>query len=401
MSKIFTKGAENFRKNEFIVNSKAVGHFVCGQSNGLGATSVVTNTIKYHGQNKVYDTNLGAGIHGNMERSNESVSASLTNQLIDGYRLGGDNQHTLISHNQAVGGRNYDAIKKGGTEANAYAKFTTDLPNIHAAYPIEVKCFDLVHGEADLVNPWATYRDNLIQLLTDYTADCKAVTGQTVDPIMVVSQISSQKVYKPLNADVDTIKSPLALLDVCRQSNKHFSCGPQYWCQTNGGADQYHLNGRDQVISGEYRAKVYSQVVDKGDTTTPTATLVKSAKLGTDYIDVTFDVPKPPLQFETDYIPAITDNGFVYSDGAGNTITGVTVQSPTVIRIQLSGNVGATPDLQYAWHNGNASANGVTSSGPRGTLCDSETATSTYEPAFIMRNYALAFRYGAGYFTFT
>ena len=401
MSKLFTKTGDTFKQNIFDISAKQELQLINGQSNGASATNIVRpeSTI-YSGQSLRYqDGVVGGPVVDQKEYLNQTIASTMTELLILGYRSSNDNpQPIVITENHAVGGRNYAAIKKGGTEPEAYAKFITELTAMQAIRPTIVKAINLVHGEADLLDPWETYRDNLVQFLTDYTGDILSITGDTYQPIMIVSQISSQKVYQPTNVDI--IESPLALLDVCRVSDRHFSCGPQYWIESNGGADQVHLNGRDQIISSEYRAKIYSQVVDNNDRTTPTATMPISVTLGADYIDVVYDVPKPPLQFETDYIPVITDNGFVYSDDSANTITSVSIINENTVRIQLSGNVGTTPDLQYAWHNGNV-ANGVITSGPRGTLCDSETATSVYYPAYVMRNYALAFRYGAGYFAFS
>lgn len=401
MSKIFSRTGDTFKQNIFSIAAKQELHLINGQSNGASATSIILEgPTAYSGQSLRYqDGVVGGPVVDQKEYLNQTIALTMTERLISGYRESNDNpQPIVITENHAVGGRNYAAIKKGGTEPEAYAKFITELTAIQAIRPTIVKAINLVHGEADLLDPWEIYRDNLVQFLDDYTGDILAITGDTYEPIMIVSQISSQKVYQPTNVDI--IESPLALLDVCRVSDRHFSCGPQYWIESNGGADQVHLNGRDQIISSEYRAKVYSQVVDRGDRSTPTATIPVSVTLGVDYVDVVYDVPKPPLQFETDYIPAITNNGFVYSDDSANTITSVSLLNSNTVRIQLSGNVGTTPDLQYAWHNGNV-ANGVVTGGPRGTLCDSETATSVYYPSYIMRNYALAFRYGAGYFAFS
>lgn len=400
--KNFTGAAGNFKQIQYVVPNEWNAILICGQSNGAGSTPIVPpNEAKFSGQSKRYQPGVGGGpLLDQKEYLNHTIASSKTQWIVGNYRENGSYQPLFITQNHAVGGRSYAEIKKGGTEPLAYAKFITDLTAMRTLKPTVVRCFNLVHGEADLVNPWETYRDNLIQFLTDYTTDCKAITGQTYDPIMIVSQISSQKVYQP--TDVESIKSPLALLDVCRVSSRHYSCGPQYWCETNGGLDQYHLSGKDQILSGEYRAEVYNQVVERGDTTTPTATIPVSATLGANFIDVLFEVNKAPLQWDTEYIPAIANNGFVYSDGSGNTITSVEIRPDgQTVRINLSGTAGANPDLQYAWHNGNANCNGVVSGGPRGTLCDSNSHASRYYPAYKMRRYALAFRYGAGYLSFS
>lgn len=394
----YWKLSEDYIKVDFEVEDFFTCQPICGQSNAAGSTAIVTNTVEYSGQNKRYQDGVPGGpIVDQKEYLSETIASGMTNALITTLRKENKNpQPVFITENHGVGGRDYEAIKKGGTEPNAYPKFLTELTAIQSEKNTIVKVFHLVHGEADLFNPWETYRDNLIQFLNDYTGDCKAITGQTFDPIMVVSQISSQQVY---TSTLDVVESPLALLDVCRKSPRHFSCGPQYWINTNGVGDYPHLDGRDQIISGEYRKKVYDQVVEKGDTETPTATLVKSATISGNTITVEFDVPVPPLQFENDYIPSIANEGFVYSDDSGNTITGLQANIDNVV-ITLSGNAGTNPDLQYAWFNGTNGVNG-TDGGPRGTLCDSETATSVNYPSFIMRNYALSFRFATGYFEFS
>lgn len=396
----WTVDSVDFYKVQFDVQNTYEMLPVCGQSNGAGAASLVTTDNIYSGQAFRYLSSNPVKLQPQKEYLNETISTAMVREIIkkerdEGY---GSTQKFWVSENHAVGGRGYEGIKKGGTEPNAYAKFITELTDLNSIKPTTINCFNLVHGEADLTRPWKDYRDDLIQFLADYTLDYQSITGNVNQPIMIVSQISSGKYYQP--SDVDSVQSPLALLDVCRQSPNHYSCGSQYWVETNGGTDQYHLNGRDQIISGEYRAKVYDQVIIRGDTTTPTATMPLSATISGNVIDILFDVPVPPLQFETDYIPAIADNGFVYSDDSGNTITGVSILTDDTVRITLSGNAGSNPDLQYAWHNGGV-ANGVIELGPRGTLCDSETATSVNYPSYIMRNYALAFRFKSGYLEFS
>tara|TARA_R110002050_G_scaffold45998_2_gene108431 strand:+ start:24741 stop:26510 length:1770 start_codon:yes stop_codon:yes gene_type:complete len=398
----WTVAAVDFFKINYNVLNEYLMHPVCGQSNGAGSTNVVSTAAYYLGQAFRYLTGNNPPFVIQKEYLTETVSTAMASEVIKTARGNGfsSNQVFHVAENHAVGGRNYAAIKKGGTEPLAYAKFITELTAINAVKPVTIKAFHLVHGEADLVDPWIAYRDNLIQFLTDYTTDYKSITGKTNDPVMFVSQISSQQVYQTA-ANVNLMLSPLALLDVCRVSPKHYSVGPQYWCETNKGTDYYHLSGRDQVISGEYRTKAYHKVVTLNNPNAVTATIPLSATVIGNTVEVVFDVPLPPLKFDTSgYIPAIANNGFVYSDSAGRTITSVAISGNDKLIITLSGIAGANPDLQYAYANGTNGING-TDGGPRGTLCDSDESTSIRYPTYVMRNYSLAFRFGAGYLPFS
>ena len=402
MSKIYSKDSETFKKVTFAVDTIAVGHFICGQSNGVGQNTVATTDIMWDGQNKRYRNSV---MIGNKEYLGESSASAKTNKLVKENRLDGDVQHMIVNENHAVGGRSYSSIKKGGTEPLAYAKFITELTEIVNITPIVVKCFDLVHGEADLPRPWATYRDELVEFLNDYTVDCKALTGQTYNPIMVVSQISSQKVYQP--DLLVNVQSLLGSLDVCRVSDMHFSCGPQYWCDTNGGTNQYHISAKDQILSGEYRARVYRLIEKADELGTPYADVITavyplSATIVGDYVDLVFAVPAGvSLAYDRDYVPAIANDGFVFSCDNSTTIVSQNITGVNKVRLQMSGTIGTNPDLQYAWHNGNALANGVVSGGPRGVLASNSTEMSVYYPAYQMRDYCLAFRYATGFFAFS
>jgi len=190
MSKIFTRLGDTFKQNIFSIAAKQEVHLINGQSNGEGSTSIVlTELTKYSGQSLRYqDGAPGGPIVDQKEYLTQSVALPMTEILVDGYRAADGVQPVVITENHAVGGRDYAAIKKGGTDPDAYAKFITELTAIQAMGPTMVKAINLVHGEADLTNPWVTYRDNLIQFLTDYTGDILSITGDSYEPVMIVSQ---------------------------------------------------------------------------------------------------------------------------------------------------------------------------------------------------------------------
>lgn len=97
--------------------------------------------------------------------------------------------HTVAGQN----GQGYEGIKKGGTVASYAGSIaeTQRFQEIFTALGVkyEVLAVVLTHGESDYGS--ATYGADILQLLADYDSDVKAITGQTRDVKMILTQPSA------------------------------------------------------------------------------------------------------------------------------------------------------------------------------------------------------------------
>lgn len=102
-------------------------------------------------------------------------------------------QAVLAHHVVGQDGQGMEGIKKGGT-VPSYAGSILEVTRMHnylagVGLPYVVVAVALTHGETDYGS--ATYEADMLQLLADYNADVKAITGQTRDIRMIFTQPSA------------------------------------------------------------------------------------------------------------------------------------------------------------------------------------------------------------------
>jgi hypothetical protein len=144
----------------------------------------------------------------------------------------------------------------------------------------------MTHGESDAST--AKYGEGLYQLLKDYNTDLKAITGQTSDIVMLVSQQSTKATGSAGSA-----------VQVFRAGVDHpgeiICTGPKYQYQYSG--DRLHLGAAGYRRLGEKYAQVFDRVVNLGESWQPLGPT--AAKRSGNVIGVTFHVPEPPLVWST------------------------------------------------------------------------------------------------------
>jgi hypothetical protein len=162
------------------------------------------------------------------------------------------------------------------------------------------------HGECDSSNtPNATYGAELYQLWSDYNTDLKAVTGQTRDVVLFASQQSGI----PAGYDGPNVQ-------LWRAGNEHpgqiVCVGPKYAYGNYG----VHLPGAGAYQRlGEKHAEVFDLVVNQGVAWKPLGpnNVARSGKV----ITLSFDVPNPPLVWDTNLEPGHQDAHLAWKDGKG------------------------------------------------------------------------------------
>lgn len=147
------------------------------------------------------------------------------------------------------------------------------------------------HGEADWNNPG--YAAAVRQLYLDYNTDLKAVTGQTDDIPMLLTQ---QGTY-PLDGDLGGERA-LSTQAQWRLGVDYpgeiIVVGPKY--QYNYAPDGVHLDAGGYQRLGEKYAEVYYQVAVQRRPWQPLQPI--SAVRNNDLITLRFNVPNPPLVWE-------------------------------------------------------------------------------------------------------
>lgn len=248
----------------------------------------------------------------------------------------------------------------------------------------------LIHGETDYNN--ASYAANLAQLQSDYETDIRAATLQ-VEPVpMIMTQLGSLRMWATAPDAAGANKSCLAQLAVSVSNPKIFLACPTY--QLSYVGDNIHYVNTSKRLIGEYFEKAVRKVVHEGRDWVPLSPKPFAQwTIGTNTISIPFYVPIGPMAFDTTLVSDPGNKGFSYTDAAGRTITNVQItgaNSDTIL-ITLSGAIGSTALLDYAYSNGTNSTSGPTT-GARGCLRDSDPALSRWDGTTHLYNWAVIFR---------
>jgi hypothetical protein len=227
----------------------------------------------------------------------------------------------------------------------------------------------LTHGECDASN--ANYGMGLYQFWTDYNTDLKAITGQSRDVVLFATQQST------VNAGATGSAVQLWQTGVAHP-NQIVCVGPKY--QYQYGPDRLHLPAPGYVRLGEKYAEIFDVVVNEQRPWAPLQPrrIVRSGAM----ITIDFDVPNPPLLWDTVLAPphqqAHTEwakgQGFEVNaaDGTALPIADATITGQSVV-ITLTADPGAgMVQVGYALtQDGNGALGGMVS-GLRGLLRDSD-----------------------------
>ncbi|HTJ77939.1 MAG TPA: hypothetical protein VL357_03010 [Rariglobus sp.] len=209
------------------------------------------------------------------------------------------------------------------------------------------------HGHANATD--ATYATKFLTYYDELNADVKKALGTSKDLIVLIDQPN----YSPTGSGNATFVQNCQVIDILntRGTRPIFGIGPDYPI-TN--FIHHYVRGHRWI--GEMAGKAFKQIYQGTGVWEPVRP--KSYTLGSNYVDITFYVEAPPLQFATNnnnVDTLLTNKGFEYS-GGGLTITSVALQSATVVRINLSGTPAAGHIITYVENN------------RFGNLCDSDAS---------------------------
>ncbi len=249
-----------------------------------------------------------------------------------------------------------------------------------------VRAVTVTQGETDSMMgaSAAEYEADLVQWRNDYDADLRAITGQREPVMLFTDQMNNytSAVFRERAAATSPI--PLAQL---RAALDHpgviaLVC-PKYWLAYYR-KDGAHLTARSEELLGEKYGEAIKRTLVDGVAWKPL--YITSAALNGNLITLSYNIPSPPLVFDTQTIRDPGNLGFVYADdsAAPPSISGVElVGAGTQVRIALSAPPTAPAGhrhVEYAWVGSIACGGGGCGAGPltgpRGNLRDSDPLTS-------------------------
>jgi hypothetical protein len=234
----------------------------------------------------------------------ETPHSAMANQitfLVESASPGSDfvTVHTVVGES----GQGIVALKKqtgstAGTTGRAYAATLFEVAAIArlakaAGKTYGVGAIVMTHGETDSGS--FTYKDELIQLMADYNADLRPITGQTQKIPMYLSQ---QHAYP--NGAGSAGQRPVANQVEWQLGVDHsgdFVCtGPKYQYPVNANNDGVHLSATGYQLLGEKVAQVYYERAVRGHDWQPLhpTRVARSGRV----VTVHFHVPVAPLNWD-------------------------------------------------------------------------------------------------------
>ena len=227
-----------------------------------------------------------------------------------------------------------------------------------------------IQGEADERDrmPAETYKAHLVQLYADHKAQAQTALGKPVRFPFLTYQTNHRYQYNtPIVA--------LAQRDAARESRDIFLATPIYMLAVT---DHTHLTAHSSRWLGEQMAKVWRRIYLDGEEWRPLQTRSAKAADSTTII-VRFDVPRPPLAWDTEIVTDPGNKGFEVADASGAVpITSVEITDTDEVTIKLGRALSTSPVVRTAYTSyGNAGP----LTGARCLLRDSDNEVSTFTDA--------------------
>lgn len=281
-------------------------------------------------------------------------------------------QFRSLNFTAAQGGTVYSGLAKG---SQIYANMLTALTK--AKTLAEAQGWQLVvagslhkHGEGDANN--VNYYNFLMDWQADIDADVKAITGQTLDVMLFMGQPSSFQGTNP--------QAVQAMVNAHNTSPNHWLTGPDYPFG-EFYSDETHFHGPGYFLIGEQMALAYRDLMwGRGHRISQMLSATREGNI----VWIDWDVPVPPLVFDTTTISQRDVMGLRYTDSEGEiTITTAEITMNGVgqevgrIRLTLASTPnGAAETIHYAM---SPKITEPTVNRARGNIRDSRGETSRYD----------------------
>jgi hypothetical protein len=177
---------------------------------------------------------------------------------------------------------------------------------------VVVWALTIIHGEADSLagTSQATYERDLPDWQRDFNIDMSSMTGQSSQVLEFTDQMNSYT-STTMSPPRSTSVIPLAQLQTALDYPASvFLVGPKYFLTYT--TDGVHLTASSEQLLGEYYGKADKQTVIDGvpwKPLYPTAFVISGR-----FINVTFNVPVPPLVLDRILVFDPGNAGFAYTE---------------------------------------------------------------------------------------
>lgn len=221
--------------------------------------------------------------------------------------------HTVVGES----GQGMSVIEKGaedtGTTGRAYAATLFEAEAItrlakEAEKTYGIGAILLTHGESDTGN--MDYEEDMVRLWQDYNEDLKAITGQSEDIPLFVSQQHSI----PSETDLRSNSTLVQWLVGVNNPGDIVCTGPKY--QFTYSTDGIHMNPDGYAQYGEKVGEVFYEKVVLGRDWQPLQP-TEVERDGDNKIRVKFHVPVPPLTWDEEMDPPHQEVHTAWADGKG------------------------------------------------------------------------------------
>lgn len=252
----------------------------------------------------------------------------------------------------AAGGRSFAQISKGTVPYQNGVTFVQLAKNAAdgVGKPFKLKFVSIENGETDNDNGSSQnpgdFQAQEEVYFSDLQGDCKEVTGQSEDFLIVVGQLGSRINTK--NQPVDEAGNPIgtpvvvqpysvAATDqvayVRQNSATAIMYGPKYLLNWLYGVDLSHINANGKVLQGEYTAQaIYWHLYNTEKKGTWTGLKVKSLTVSGTIADLLCDVPYAPIVIDTTFIADCLNHGIGLEKNSAS-VQSVTVVDGNIIRV--------------------------------------------------------------------
>jgi hypothetical protein len=266
------------------------------------------------------DAIAGDGTANGGETINSGAAAAF-NRFAAKYLNLGASQLVKFRSDPAHGSYTVQDLSKTGSAGawyNNWKDHTTEAVRLAGvagkSYALHVVDYLQGEGDAGGGTAQATYTTKLRQLRSDMSADAMAATGQTVPLHMLVYQTAST--VTGTLAQLAAIQR--AQFDAITQDPYIHLATPIY--HLPHGADGVHMPAVGYRWIGEYFGRAEAQLIVLGrvpDKIWPVSAIVGLNSAGVPQLEVLFNVPQRPLQFDTTLLNLTQDYGFQAIDDTG------------------------------------------------------------------------------------
>lgn len=286
-------------------------------------------------------------------------------------------------------------LMKGSTPYKKFIEEIADAFNIAQEkrwdFIIPAVCW--MQGESDIADyPGTDYKALLKQMYLDLNTDIKRITHQTNDIRIICYQtnvVTKGKRYKSNHFDGTEALTPQVQMELIRDDSVFWASGPMYpYSYVN---ESLHPDGVSQKRFGYLVAETVWRLLHQEKRFIGVVPI--NTEIMNNEIHILFNVPCPPLCFDTISVKKASNYGFnVIRKGDVDIISGIIIDTNTVIIKCKESPVGCK--IRYAV-NGEYWKSGWRV-GPRGNLRDSQGNTKQIEimgKTYALHNWCYQFEY--------